>query len=77
MDYEAGEYKRLSIRQFPARELRETAEGKYWKQFRAPLSAQQASWCLLKSSRARRTSVGRGRPRLPALLCVHCTLKSQ
>lgn len=41
MDYEAGEYRKLAIRQFPARELRETAEGKYWKQFRAPLSAQQ------------------------------------
>lgn len=43
MELEAGEYKKLVIRQFPARELRETAEGKYWKQFKSPLSAKQVS----------------------------------
>lgn len=43
MEHEAGDYKKLAIRQYPARELRETAEGKYWRRFRAPLSAQQAS----------------------------------
>jgi U3 small nucleolar RNA-associated protein 15 len=43
MEFEAGEYRKLAIRQYPARELRETAEGKYWKQFRAPLTAKQAS----------------------------------
>ncbi|KAK9841941.1 hypothetical protein WJX81_000200 [Elliptochloris bilobata] len=41
MDYEAGEYQKLAIRQYPARALRETAEGRYWKQFKAPLVAQQ------------------------------------
>ncbi len=41
MDYEAGEYHKLAIRQFPARALRETAEGRFWKRFKAPVVAQQ------------------------------------
>mmetsp|Transcript_5412 Transcript_5412/g.11948 ORF Transcript_5412/g.11948 Transcript_5412/m.11948 type:complete len:530 (-) Transcript_5412:1074-2663(-) len=41
MEYEPAEYQRLEIRQFPARTLRETAEGKYWRRFRAPTLAQQ------------------------------------
>lgn len=41
MEYEAGDYRKLPIKQFPARSIRETAEGKYWKQFKAPVFAKQ------------------------------------
>lgn len=41
MDYEAGEYQKLAVRQYPPRALRETAEGRYWRQFKAPVVAQQ------------------------------------
>ena len=41
MDYEAGEYQKLVVRQYPPRALRETAEGRYWRQFKAPVVAQQ------------------------------------
>eukprot|EP00798_Chlamydomonas_sp_ICE-L_P020921 gene20921-27769_t len=41
MEYEPGEYQRLHIRQFPARTIRETAEGKYWRQFKTPTLAKQ------------------------------------
>ena len=41
MDYEPAEYRKLTLKQFPARSLRETAEGKYWKRFRNPVNAQQ------------------------------------
>ena len=41
MDYEAGSYRRLVVKQYPARTLRETAEGKYWKRFAAPTVAKQ------------------------------------
>eukprot|EP00887_Chlorella_sp_A99_P001615 scaffold8.g1615.t1 len=37
----AGEYVKLPIKRYEARELKETAEGKYWRQFRAPLTAKQ------------------------------------
>ena len=40
-EYNAGEYTPLEIRRFPARTLRETAEGKYWKRFQAPVLAKQ------------------------------------
>lgn len=43
MDYEAGEYQKLAIKQYPARALRETAEGRYWKRFKAPVVAQQVT----------------------------------
>lgn len=41
MDYEPAEYRKLTLKQFPARALRETAEGKYWKRFSNPVNAQQ------------------------------------
>ena len=40
-EYQAGEYQRLEIKQYPSRSLRETAEGKYWRRFKAPIVAQQ------------------------------------
>jgi hypothetical protein len=43
MEYEAGDYQKLAVKQFPARSIRETAEGKYWKQFKAPVFAKQVS----------------------------------
>ena len=46
MDYEAGEYQKLAIKQYPARALRETAEGRYWKRFKAPVVAQQVTRTL-------------------------------
>ncbi|DBA71319.1 hypothetical protein WJX79_008210 [Trebouxia sp. C0005] len=42
MDYEPAEYRKLTLKQFPARALRDTAEGKYWKRFSNPVNAQQA-----------------------------------
>lgn len=42
MDYEPAEYRKLTLKQFPARALRETAEGRYWKRFCNPVNAQQA-----------------------------------
>ncbi|GBF88130.1 hypothetical protein Rsub_00842 [Raphidocelis subcapitata] len=41
MDYDAGTYRKLVVKQYPARSLRETAEGKYWKRFAAPSVAKQ------------------------------------
>lgn len=41
MEYEPGEYTKLAIRQYAPRSLRETAEGKYWRRFRAPIVAKQ------------------------------------
>lgn len=41
MDYEAAGYQKLQVKQYPARSLRETAEGKYWKRFTTPVVAQQ------------------------------------
>lgn len=41
MDYEAGEYRRLPVKQYPAREIRETAEGAFWRRFREQLTAKQ------------------------------------
>jgi len=43
MEYEAGEYRKLPLKQYPARTIKETAEGKYWKQFKAPVFAKQVS----------------------------------
>ncbi|KAL6772037.1 hypothetical protein ACKKBG_A28725 [Auxenochlorella protothecoides x Auxenochlorella symbiontica] len=42
MDYEAGTYQKLPIKQYPARELGETAEGRYWRRFLSPATAKQA-----------------------------------
>lgn len=44
MDYEPAEYRKLTLKQFPARALRETAEGKYWKRFSNPVNAQQVRY---------------------------------
>jgi U3 small nucleolar RNA-associated protein 15 len=41
MEYEPGSYLKLQVKQFPARSIRETAEGKYWQQFKAPVLAKQ------------------------------------
>ncbi|KAI8472262.1 MAG: WD40-repeat-containing domain protein [Monoraphidium minutum] len=41
MEYDAGSYRKLAVKQYPARALRETAEGKYWKRFAAPSVAKQ------------------------------------
>ncbi len=41
MEYEPAEYQKLQVRQYAPRELRETAEGKYWRQFKAPIVAKQ------------------------------------
>jgi len=41
MEHDPLEYQKLQIRPFPARSLRETAEGRYWKRFRSPVLAQQ------------------------------------
>jgi U3 small nucleolar RNA-associated protein 15 len=43
MEAEAGEYKRLDIKQYAPRSIRETAENKFWKKFKAPVVAKQAS----------------------------------
>lgn len=37
-----GQYRKVEIRRFPARALRETAEGRYWRAFQPPLTAPQA-----------------------------------
>lgn len=64
MEYDSGSYLKLQIKQFPARSIRETAEGKYWKQFKAPVLAKQVrkqtcavAVCNLNSSRMIRTQV--------------------
>lgn len=41
MDYEPAEYRKLALKQYPPRALRETAEGKYWKRFGSPVLHQQ------------------------------------
>jgi len=38
---EAGEYQKLALRRYPARAIRETAEGKYWGRFQKPKVAKQ------------------------------------
>ncbi|KAK3269238.1 hypothetical protein CYMTET_22303 [Cymbomonas tetramitiformis] len=38
---EPGTYKKLQIKQFPVRGLRETAEGRYWRGFESPQVVQQ------------------------------------
>ncbi|GLC39732.1 hypothetical protein PLESTM_000933800 [Pleodorina starrii] len=41
MEYEPAEYQKLQIRQYAPRSIRETAEGKYWRRFKAPIVAKQ------------------------------------
>ncbi len=68
MEYEAGDYQKLQIKQYPPRTIRETAEGKYWKRFKAPTvtkevggaaTSQRAQIAALPAPNARR------RPRAP------------
>jgi hypothetical protein len=58
MDYEAGSYRRLVVKQYPARSLRETAEGKYWKRFAAPSVAKQVGYDVISSYRTPRAGSG-------------------
>ncbi|KXZ44237.1 hypothetical protein GPECTOR_70g467 [Gonium pectorale] len=41
MEFEAGEYQKLQVRQYAPRSIRETAEGKYWRRFKAPIVSKQ------------------------------------
>jgi U3 small nucleolar RNA-associated protein 15 len=41
MDLDIAEYQKLQLKQYPARAERETAEGKYWRRFRAPSVVKQ------------------------------------
>ena len=41
--FEPAEYQPVDIKQFPPSSLRETAEGKYWRRFKAPVVAKQVS----------------------------------
>jgi hypothetical protein len=40
---QAGEYQKLAIKRYPARAIRETAEGKYWGRFATPKVSKQVS----------------------------------
>jgi len=69
MEYDAGSYVKLQVKQFPARSIRETAEGKYWKQFKAPVFAKQVRqpWQPFECVALNRVS------RLVVALSVACT----
>lgn len=41
MEYDTAEYKKLQIRSYAPRALRETSEGKFWKRFKSPVVAKQ------------------------------------
>ena len=43
MDPEPADYRKLVIKQYPPRALRETPEGRYWRRFKAPVLAQQVT----------------------------------
>lgn len=47
MEYERGTYQKLPIKQYAPRELAETAEGRYWRQFKAPISTKQVRDCWI------------------------------
>lgn len=40
-EYQPAEYQKLEVRQYPTRTLRETAEGKFWRRFKAPTVSKQ------------------------------------
>ena len=40
-EFEPAEYQKLAVRTYAPRSLRETAEGKYWRRFKAPVTAKQ------------------------------------
>ena len=41
MEDQPGQYQKVVIKQYPAREQPETAESKYWRRFRAPVAQKQ------------------------------------
>lgn len=68
MDYEPAEYRKLALKQFPPRALRETAEGKYWKRFANPVNAQQVGPFVAAWACGRKQGVSQTRrPALPFL----------
>lgn len=77
MEYEAAEYQKLEIRQYPPRSIRETAEGKYWKRFKTPVVAKQVGAHAAESALERRyacalvTWLLKVLVALPAAGCVH------
>ena len=56
-----GEYKKLEVKQYAPRSIRETAENRFWKKFKAPVIAKQVG-----HRRSCRTRAARGG--LPCLL---------
>jgi len=40
-EYQPAEYQKLDVKQYPTRALRETAEGKFWRRFKAPIVSKQ------------------------------------
>lgn len=40
-EYQPADYQKLELKRYPARSLRETSEGKYWRRFKAPIVAKQ------------------------------------
>ena len=47
MEYDAGTYQKLPIKQYAHREMSETAEGRYWSKFQSPLAAKQVWGALM------------------------------
>ena len=43
MDYEPADFRKLVVKQYPPRALRETPEGRYWRRFKTPVLAQQVA----------------------------------
>jgi hypothetical protein len=43
MDGDPTDYKKLAVKSFPARAIRETTEGKYWGKFKDPVDIQQVT----------------------------------
>lgn len=73
MELQTGEYQKLQIRQYPQRTLRETAEGRYWKQFRGTKALQQvcADGCAGMAAATHFVSVHQGcRGTLTMHLCL-------
>jgi hypothetical protein len=73
MEYEAGDYQKLQIKQYPARTQRETAEGKYWKQFKAPVVAKQVGAAVPVAAAAAGVGVDGCHPVVPCSLAASPT----
>ena len=41
MEYDPADYRKLVVKQYPPRALRETPEGRYWRRFKTPVLARQ------------------------------------